>query len=174
LNASGANGSVVLNGAIGNTLAIGSLSARASNITLNGGQLKTTGSQTFAGAVTLGAGTTLTASNVTTTAGSRIAGAGNSLNVTGNAYVGGDVSAVSVLNVSGTTQLNANISTTGNQTYAGAMTVATNANLAASGNSAVITVGSNLDGDTAATRTLNISATGTGAKVVSGRRSRHS
>ena len=167
ISAVGTGSVVSLGGAVG-TVNLTTVCVTASAIALNGATVTSSGNQTYAGAVTLGAGTTLTASNVTTTSGSTIAGAANTLNVSGNAYVGGDVSAVSTLNVSGTTRLNANVSTTGNQTYSGAMTVAANTSLAASDANSTITLASTLDGDTAATKTLNITSNTTSGKVVLG------
>ena len=165
LNASGANGTLVFNDAIGNTSGIGSLSASAANIKLNGAQVKTTGNQTFAGAVTLGAGITLTANHVRTTSGSTVSGAGNSLNVTGNTNLGGDVSGVNLIGVSGTTTLSGNVSSVGNQTYAGALTLGSNARLMASGNNSVIKANSTINSDDTA-RSLSITASGTNGSVV--------
>src|SRR5262249_7903767 len=50
---------VTFNGAVGNTSSLASLSSSVSTL-LNGGTVKTTGGQTYSGAVTLGAATTLT------------------------------------------------------------------------------------------------------------------
>jgi hypothetical protein len=113
----------------------------------------------------LGANTNITASNLITTANSTIAGGGFSLNVTGNDVIGGAISGVNVLNISGTTNLGANVSTTGSQTYAGAVTLAGDAVLAATNASSVITVGSTLNSD-ATPDNLTINVSGAGSSVV--------
>jgi hypothetical protein len=98
---------------------------------LNATAVTTSGNQTYAGAVTLGADTNLTGSNLITTSCSTVAGAGFSMNVTGNDFIGGDITGVNALTVSGTTAMNANVSTTGSQTYTGTMTLGANATLLA-------------------------------------------
>ena len=59
-------GATVFNGAIGNTTALTSLTVDSANGTaINGGSVRTTGSQTYNDAVTLGVNTTLTGSDIT-------------------------------------------------------------------------------------------------------------
>jgi autotransporter-associated beta strand protein len=165
LNATGTNGSVVLNGAVGNTAALANLTVNAKSLTLAGGTVNSTGNQSYAGAITLGAGATLAGANVTSTSGSTLAGAGNSLNLTGNVSLGGDVSNISTLNVSGPTKLAGNITSTGSQTFAGAITLGANAVLAASGNTAVISTNGSTNSDSTA-RALTLNATGTNGSVL--------
>jgi hypothetical protein len=88
----------------------------ASAIDLNATTVTTSGNQTYAGAVTLGANTNFTGSNLITTSGSTVNGSGFSMNVTGNDFIGGNITNVNALTVSGTTALNANVSTIGSQT----------------------------------------------------------
>jgi hypothetical protein len=164
ISATGTGAKVVLGGAVG-TVNLSALSVTASAIDLNATTVTTSGNQTYAGAVTLGANTNITASNLITTANSTIAGGGFSLNVTGNDVIGGAISGVNVLNISGTTSLGANVSTTGSQTYAGAITLAGDAVLAATNASSVITVGSTLNSD-ATPDNLTINASGTSGSVV--------
>jgi hypothetical protein len=98
------------------------------NLTSNGGgtttltgSIETTGTQTYADAVTLlgdttTKGTTLTFASVT--------GGGHDLTVDGDAVLGGAVSGVAALEVAGTTAVNvASIATTGPQTYGGPVTL---------------------------------------------------
>jgi hypothetical protein len=132
---------------------------------LNGGSVNTSGNQTYAGAVTLGANTTITATNLITTANSSLAGAGFNLTVAGNDFIGGAISDVNVLNISGTTNLGANVSTTGSQTFGGAVTLAGDAALLATSNTAVITIGNSLNSDTTPDN-LTINASGTSGSVV--------
>ncbi len=85
----------------------------------------TGGTQEYHGAVTLGAADTLKGSTVTFD--STVNGA-QTLTITGNAVIGGAVggtTALANLSVSGTTALNANVTTsaTGGQTYTGAATL---------------------------------------------------
>ena len=99
-----------------------------------GGTIKTSGTQTYAGAVTLGTNTTLTGTTITfaSTVDDQTAGTA-SLTVSGNASFGGVVggaAALSSLDVTGTTALNGGaVTTTGTQTYAGAVTLGTNTTL---------------------------------------------
>jgi len=102
------------------------LSAASVNVslasTISANVTSTSGNQTYTGNVTLGgtgAGYTLDAGAGTVALGS-ITGAGKSLTITGNGILNGG-SGINVLSVSGTTTINANISTTGNQTYTGAV-----------------------------------------------------
>jgi hypothetical protein len=134
---------------------------------LNATAVTTSGNQTYAGAVTLGGNTNLTGTNLITTVGSTIAGAGFSMNITGNDFIGGDISGVNALTVSGTTALNANVSTTGSQTYTGAMTLGSNAALLASNASAVITTHSSINSDGTA-RALSLNSSGGGSLVLNG------
>ncbi len=88
----------------------------------------TSGAQTYAGAVTLSADTTLAGTTITN--GSTISGGGNALTViTVNAVVNGGISGVTNYAVSGTTSLGANVTTSGTQTYSGAVTLITGATL---------------------------------------------
>ena len=152
----GAVGGNATNGALG-TLAVNSTgttsfnaAVQAASLTTNvggstvlGGVVTTAGTQTYGDAMTLGANATLTGTTVSLAA---VTGAGNNLTVTGNAVLAGPVSGVNALQVSGTTNLNtASVSTSGSQTYSGAVTLGVNSMLASSGIGA-IGFGSKVDG----------------------------
>jgi hypothetical protein len=116
-------GTTTFGGAIGGTTPLASVTTDAAGTTLlAGGSVTTTGAQTFNENMTLGANTTLTGSTITTAG--TVTGGGNSLGVTGNAVIGGAVSGLSSLSVSGTTAVNtASITTTGSQIYGGLVTL---------------------------------------------------
>lgn len=127
--------------AVGNTTPLASLTTNAGGTTaLNGSTVNTgAGAQTYHDNVTLGADTLLTASTVTFHG--TIGGNGNDLVITGNAVFGDaaadTVTGVDVLSVSGTTTINTNtVSTTGTQTYTGALTIG-----AAAGTATLTTTG---------------------------------
>ncbi|MHB1057643.1 MAG: beta strand repeat-containing protein, partial [Rhodanobacter sp.] len=130
-------------GAIGGTTALTSLTTNAGGSTTLNGNATTTGAQTWGDAVTLGTDVTLAGTTVSLAG---VTGAGNSLAVTGNAVLAGAVSGVNALQVSGTTNLNtASVSTSGGQTYSGAVTLGSDATLASSG-SGTIGFGSTVNG----------------------------
>jgi hypothetical protein len=80
----------VLGGAVGASTALTSLVTNAGGTTaINGGSVKTSGTQTYNDSVTLGNNTTLTASTVTLA--DTLTGGSKSLAVTGNAVLGGAV-----------------------------------------------------------------------------------
>ena len=118
--------------------------------------VNTTGTQTYGERVTLATNVTLTGSTVSllngvdaTTAG------GESLAIQGNAVLGdvGSTQALSSLNVSGSTTLEGtSVSTTGSQTYSGALTLTDDATLHSTGGSLVF--GSTVDGPASNTLTL--------------------
>jgi hypothetical protein len=119
--------------------------------------VETTGSQTYGGAVALSSDTTFTAnaagsarlvqfSNTVTGAGSLTIGSATKVT---NVEFDGTVSSVTNLTVSGTTNITASlVSTTGNQTYSGAVTLTGDTTLTAnSGSSAqLVTFGSTVTG----------------------------
>jgi Concanavalin A-like lectin/glucanases superfamily/PKD domain/Matrixin len=101
---------------------------------INTASVTTSGTQTYSGAVTLGADATLTGTMVTTL--DTVNGGGHSLTVSGNAVLGDApadaVSGLSSLAVSGTTAINtAAVSSTGTQTYSGAVTLGADTTLTA-------------------------------------------
>jgi hypothetical protein len=92
------------------------------------GAVTTSGTQTYLDAVSLLGNATLTGTTVTT--GSTLTGGDKALAIVGNAVIGGDVSAVTNLSVSGTTTLAAaSVATTGTQNYGGLVTLGTNTTL---------------------------------------------
>ena len=98
----------------------------AGTLAINGGAIDTTGAQSYGEVAVLGASTTLTGSTVTLAAGAdATGGAGRHLTVTGASVLGGDVSS------------------TGSQTYTGAVNLAGDTTLNSSGGSLVF--GSSID-----------------------------
>ena len=117
-------------GAVGSNAKLASLAVTGTSA-INGGAVGTTGTQTYQGAVTLGADSALAGS--TTTFGTTLDGA-KALAITGNAVFGGAVggaTALTSLSVSGTSAINtAAITTAKDQTYGGAVTLGADATLA--------------------------------------------
>ena len=134
--------------------------------------ITTTGTQTYGGAVTLSVGVTMTATTVTfdSTVNGTIVGF-DALGITGNAVfngvVGGSV-ALQSLSVTGTSDIEANITTTGTQTYGGAVTLsATPIDLTAAGPSTV-TFDSTVDGAVAGADGLTVTGNAVFDGVVGG------
>src|SRR5262249_48596959 len=119
---------------------------------INTDKVKTTGTQEYAGAVTLTADTNLTGTSVKFD--STINGA-HALTVTGNGTFGGEVGQttnLASLHVTGTSAINTDkITTTGAQAYAGAVTLAADSNLKGTS----VTFGSTVNGAHALTVTGN-------------------
>src|SRR5205823_5429005 len=114
---------------------------------INTNTVTTSGTQSYTGAVTLANAPTLTGTNMTFN--STVAGATNSLSITGNAVFGDQaadtVTGVSNLSVSGTTAINTNtVTTSGTQSYTGAVTLANAPTLTGTN----ITFSSTVDGAT--------------------------
>lgn len=159
LNVDTAAGTTIFNGAVGNLSPLTTVTTDADGTTqINGGSVTTTGAQTYNDAVTLGADTTLTGSTITfnSTVNDAVAGT-QSLAITGNAVFGngagdfvGNTAALEFLTVSGTTTFNAGnasatVTTTGLQTYSGAVTLGGNTTLTSTG-SGNITLGNTVNG----------------------------
>ncbi len=128
----------------------------------------TTAGQTYSGAVTLGADTTLEGSTVAFS--STLDGA-NSLTISGNASFAGAVggsTALASLGVTGTTTLSTGaVTTTGTQTYAGAATLGANTTLTST-TAGTIGFGSTLNSSTATARSLTVSGNASFGGVVGG------
>jgi autotransporter-associated beta strand protein len=156
-------GNAVFGGAITGltTLAVSGTSSIGANIT-------TTSTQGYTGAVTLtGTGASRTLQGTTITASSTIAGGANALTITGNAVLNGAVTDVTNLSVSGTTAIGADISTSGTQTYTGAVTISGGDRVLTATNNAIL-FSSTINSDAAVTpRSLTISA-GSGNTTFSG------
>ncbi|MFV3076809.1 filamentous hemagglutinin N-terminal domain-containing protein [Niveispirillum fermenti] len=118
-------GDLVTGGAVGGVTALESLAVSGS--TVLGGDVTTTGDQTYGGALTLAGDTRLTGGLVTING----AGSGHGLTIAGDAAINGIVS-LAGLNVSGTTLLNSDVATLGGQTYAGLVTLGRDAVLTGS------------------------------------------
>lgn len=157
-------GSITVTGAGSNT-----------NITLSGGTITSSKTQSYNAALTLGANETLTGTSITTS--STLAGAGKNLNIvgtasagSGNFNTGGIVTNVAQLSVAGTATFGANVTTSGTQTYSGDVLMKTAAttlsSVTAPGTGANITISGNLGG---AQTAHGVSVqTGTGTFTVNG------
>ncbi|HWU78023.1 MAG TPA: hypothetical protein VN043_16110, partial [Rhodanobacter sp.] len=104
--------------------------------------ITTGGAQTYQSAVTLGNDVTLTASNVSLAGG--VVGGTHALVIAGNANLG-SASGLSSLQIDGASTLNGDVTTSGAQTYTGAVMLGNNATLTSTG-SGVIGFGSTVDG----------------------------
>ncbi|QCO18067.1 filamentous hemagglutinin N-terminal domain-containing protein (plasmid) [Azospirillum brasilense] len=178
-------GDILLGGAVGGTSRLGALTINGGGTTtvagavkaaslatdptgitiLNGGSVDTTGAQSYADAVTLGADTVLTGTQVSLSGGIDAAEAGRQgLTIAGNAALAGTLGtrqALAALTVGGETLMTgATAVTSGAQTYGGAVRLAgTGSTLTGTG----ITVAGTLDGGQALTVT-----SGTGDAVFAG------
>ncbi|MBV5303077.1 MAG: hypothetical protein JZU70_02580, partial [Chlorobium sp.] len=120
-------GTVTFGAAVGETVALTSLATDGNGtMAINGGSIGTTGIQSYADNVTLGAGTELKCTTVTTLG--TVAGGTHSLKVAGAAVFGDGaadtVTGLTTLDVTGATIINTNtITSTGSQTYTGAVTL---------------------------------------------------
>jgi hypothetical protein len=125
-------GDSVFEQAVGSTAALKSLSVNGAS-RINGGSVTTTAGQTYNGSTELGADTTLTGSTIAARDTVDAAPAGQqALNIVGDADFGGNVGTTQTLrsvDVSGTTRLDGDVSTTGHQSYSGAITLAGNSTL---------------------------------------------
>jgi len=149
-------GAVTLGGGIGigSLTPLFSLVVTGSTIAMNGGGASTVGVQSYTGAVTLGADTALDAgAGNLVTFGGTVGGATHSLEVgtstsASNAQFDGVVSGLTTLNVFGTSLINTTgITTAGNQTYTGAVTLGADTALdAGAGN--LVTFGGTVGGAT--------------------------
>ena len=129
-----ASGTTTLGGAVGATTALTSLST--SGITnLNGASIRTNGSQSYGGAVTLGANTTVTANTVDfngTVNGARTLLVNDSGTTTFHGNVGGTAALTSLTTTAGgSTVLPAQVTTTGAQVYGDPVTLSANTTLSA-------------------------------------------
>ncbi|MBL0718401.1 filamentous hemagglutinin N-terminal domain-containing protein [Piscinibacter sp. Jin2] len=150
-------GTADLNGAVGGGTALTSLGLDAMSITLDGAAITTTGNQTYTGAVTLGADTTLAVTAGTVSFSSTVNGA-QALAVSGstvdfNGAVGGVTPLTSLALTAMSISLDGGaVSTTGNQTYSGAVTLGANTTLSAG--AGTVSFGSTVNG----ARSLSVSA----------------
>jgi hypothetical protein len=153
INLSSAGGSTILNSALGNSAALSNLTINATNIALNGASLTTLGDQTYNGSITLGAGTTLLATDanaVITTNGTVNSDATarslvlNASNTTGRVVVlsalgnTADLASLTV-NASAIALNGSSVNTTGSQTFSGNITLGNTVTARASGANAIIT-----------------------------------
>jgi filamentous hemagglutinin family protein len=162
-------GTELFGGAVGGVVPLGALDTGTGAITINGGSINTgAANQTYDGAVTLGANTTLTGG--TPAFNSTVAGGGLdlALNFTGTTTLTAAFSGMKNLTTGngGGTTINGNISTTGTQTYNDAVTIAGGAltrtlTSSGTGSSGNITFSSTINANTANTESLSLNSSGT-------------
>ena len=168
-------GDIDITGALDLNAAIANASSIAVSGTSNiGADVTTSGTQTYSGTTTLSGGDrTLQGSTVTLAA---VTGGSNALTVTGNLDLDGAVSGVTNMSVSGTSNIGADVTTSGTQTYSGATTFSASSTLTGStvnfgstvdgGNNNIIVSGivsGNADIDGAITNTAALSVQGVGS-----------
>src|SRR5262249_41587686 len=133
----GTNGTITLNGAVGDSMPIAALSATGATIDLNGGNITTAGNQTYNASVSLTANTTLasTGSGDITFA-STVDGAFTlAVNTGGNTSFGGAVGNGTALislttDAAGNTAINGGaVKTSGDQSYGDAVVLGANTTL---------------------------------------------
>ena len=145
-------------GSITNTVNTSSLSV--AGISTLAGNITTAGNQLYSGAMTLSGGDRTLQGNAITANG--ITGSTNGLTIFASAVFNGSVTQVGNLYVSGTTNLGADISTSGYQSFEGAVTLAqslTTLTTSGTGSSGVVSF-STVNGDTANTQSLAVVAAG--------------
>ena len=128
-----------------------------------GANVTTSGTQTYTGATTLSGGDR-TLTGTTVNFGNTVTGTGShDLIVTGNLDLDGALTSVVDLSVSGTSNLGANVTTSGTQTYTGAVTLSTDVTLTTTDSN--VTFSSTVDGDGTA-RDLIIDTNGTTGTIL--------
>ncbi len=116
---------------IGGGINVGSITTDTGGTVKLSGDIQTTGTQSYGEQAELIGNTTL--SGTTVSFANTIAGGSNSLGVTGNAVLNGAATGLSTLSVGGTTALNGGtVTTSGTQTYTGAVTLGSTAALTGS------------------------------------------
>jgi len=162
-------GAVTFSGAVGSDAALGALTINGSgNVNMNGGGVTTSGHQTYAGNMSLGANTTLdsSAGNGVITLGGTVSGSGRDLTLQlGNSdlEINHAISGVGALIVSGTgtTSMNvASLSTSGHQTYHTALELAGNTSLTSSGGDVTLNDEVTGVGDTLTLNAQNVTLSG--------------
>jgi filamentous hemagglutinin family protein len=123
------NGPVTLGGAVGGSTELTGLTFN-DTASLNGGSVITSGAQNYVGAISLGKNTTLTGSSVDLN--STVTGAFN-LTVNGSATFGGDAQIAGLTLNNGGNFDGGNVTTTGIQTYNGAISLGADTVLSGSG-----------------------------------------
>ena len=138
-----------------NFSAAGATSISVSGASNLGKDVTTSGTQTYTGAVTL-SGEAINLKGTTIQFGSTVAGGTQNLKVDGIMDLNGAMTNVAILEVTGASDIGADISTTGIQTYTGAVTLSGAARtLTATNNSAVF-----IDGTINGTQNLTVATGG--------------
>ncbi len=139
----------------------------AGHTNLNVPNLTTTGTQHYAGGLTLGSDVSLTGSTITV--GGNLTGSSKALAVNGNAVINSAATGLTTLSVSGATTLNGGSATSsGAQTYGGTLTLGANTTLTATNVSLSTIVGNSRSLAIAGTGTFGGSASGLSSLSVSG------
>ena len=188
IDTNGTTGTIQFGGLVGNTVALGAIGitgnldlddAMTSVVDLSvsgtsnlGADITTTGTQTYTGVVTLSGGDRILQGS-TVNFGGTITGTGShDLTVTGNLDLDDAMTSVVDLSVSGTSNLGADITTTGTQTYTGVVTLSGGDRILQGSTvnfggtitgtgSHDLTVTGNLDLDDAMTSVVDLSVSGT-------------
>ncbi|HYE88928.1 MAG TPA: hypothetical protein VEA16_21390, partial [Vicinamibacterales bacterium] len=159
-------GNVIFNGAVGNLQALGSLSTPTGTTRIDGGQVTTTGAQSYGGDVVLGASTTLTSTasgtisfaadvNAATAGGAALSvSTGDAINFAGDIGNINALSSIATMSVTTFTTSGSSVTTTGDQNFNGPL----------NGNNLTLTSGGNI-GATDAANDLTGSLTASGANV---------
>ncbi|HEY0198066.1 MAG TPA: filamentous hemagglutinin N-terminal domain-containing protein [Rhodanobacter sp.] len=135
-------GLTTFGGAVGGAMALTSLSTDTSGSTALGGNVTTSGAQTYGDAVSLSGNATLGSSGngaidfVSTVNGAHSLDIDTSGLITFGGAVGNTMALTSLVST-GSTTLNASVATSGAQTYTGAVTLGGNVTLSSSGNGAI-------------------------------------
>ena len=167
-------GTATFGGAVGGTTPLASLLANAATTAVNGGLVETSGTQTYNGAVTLGANTTFSGTGATFAAGITANGFDLALDFSGTTALNGS-SFTGVHNLStgngGATTLSGTIATSGTQAFGDAVTlsgnaIATSSGAGATGNVTFGTVDATFPG--AQSLTVNTAGTTTFGAAVGG------
>ena len=157
-----ANGNLVISGAVGGST---DLSSYAVTTTGSASQtfsanVETTGNQTYtaAGGIVTSGARTFDSSSGTVNFASALSG-NNNVTVTGNADIDGAITDIAVLSISGTSNIGADITTSGTQTYTGAVASRKSyVTLTSSGD--VITFSNTVNSDGSTNRNLTVTTGG--------------
>jgi len=165
-------GTTTISAAIGATNQLSTLTIESANIKLNGRSIKTSGNQTYGGAIKLGANTVLSASGGNIQFYSTVDSFDTtpySLTTANGLYDAffasaiGSINPLNTLSISGNATLGGDVNTVGNQTYGGNLTlIADNINLNSSMNSGAgnVSIAGNILGN--ATRSTILELLGDG------------
>ncbi len=158
-------GTTIINGVVGGNAPLASLTSNGPGAAdLNGGEVLTTGAQTYNDAVVLGSDTILLSTQLGAVSLNGVTGAGDNLSIytAGATTFNGNVSVASLFTDSpGTTSINtASITTAGNQTYGDPVTIKAAAATLASTGAGNINFNKTVNGSTSGANTLVVNTAG--------------